>query len=203
MRTQYLNQVFNYLMTVYLIEMYFPFQSFYCKSLQMFLHSSTLPFSQLAFYVNLHRAVIGPSATLTGRWRPDIDLRRMLTRFTIMLKGTPANLAAEVGAARVLWTPNLWLMLAFIMISLTQRETVWCVNALCGFSVLISNLFSVSLRNLDRFMYSFNVSTIHILGFISYFCRNMSSKWWSGLDCLSKWFVRMTQLFAFVSYGGI
>ena len=37
--------------------------------------------SQLAFYVNLHRAVIGPSATLTGRWRPDIDLRRMLTGF--------------------------------------------------------------------------------------------------------------------------
>ena len=36
--------------------------------------------SQLAFYVNLHRAVIGPSATLTGRRRPDIDLRRMLTR---------------------------------------------------------------------------------------------------------------------------
>ena len=35
--------------------------------------------SQLAFYVNLHRAVIGPSTTLTGRWRPDIDLRRMLT----------------------------------------------------------------------------------------------------------------------------
>ena len=34
---------------------------------------------QLAFYVNLHRAVIGPSATLTGRRRPDIDLRRMLT----------------------------------------------------------------------------------------------------------------------------
>ena len=34
---------------------------------------------QLAFYVNLHRAVIGPSATLTGRWRPDIDLHRMLT----------------------------------------------------------------------------------------------------------------------------
>ena len=26
-----------------------------------------------------YRAVIGPSATLTGRWRPDIDLRRMLT----------------------------------------------------------------------------------------------------------------------------
>ena len=35
--------------------------------------------TQLAFYVNLHRAVIGPSATLTGQWRPDIDLRRMLT----------------------------------------------------------------------------------------------------------------------------
>ena len=39
--------------------------------------------TQLAFYVNLHRAVIGPSATLTGRWRPDIDLRRMLTGYTI------------------------------------------------------------------------------------------------------------------------
>ena len=38
-----------------------------------------LSISQLAFYVNQHRAVIGPSATLTGRWRPDIDLRRMLT----------------------------------------------------------------------------------------------------------------------------
>ena len=35
--------------------------------------------TQLAFYVNLHRVVIGPSATLTGRWRPDIDLHRMLT----------------------------------------------------------------------------------------------------------------------------
>ena len=35
--------------------------------------------SQQAFYVNLHRAVIGMSATLTGRSRPDIDLRRMLT----------------------------------------------------------------------------------------------------------------------------
>ena len=31
-----------------------------------------------AFYVNLYRAVIGPSATLMGRWRPDVDLRRML-----------------------------------------------------------------------------------------------------------------------------
>ena len=39
--------------------------------------------SQLAFYVNLHRAVIGPSATLTGRWRPDIDLHRMLTGLCI------------------------------------------------------------------------------------------------------------------------
>ena len=41
-------------------------------------HSEKI-YTQLAFYVNLHRAVIGPSATLTGRWRPDIDLRRMLT----------------------------------------------------------------------------------------------------------------------------
>ena len=44
----------------------------------MLSHLFTVP-SQLAFYVNLHRAVIGPSATLTGRWQPDIDLRRMLT----------------------------------------------------------------------------------------------------------------------------
>ena len=43
--------------------------------------------SQQAFYVNLHRAVIGPSATLTGRWRPDIDLRRMLTGLTISCLG--------------------------------------------------------------------------------------------------------------------
>ena len=34
--------------------------------------------AQSAFYVNIYRAVIGPSATLTGRWRPDTDLRRML-----------------------------------------------------------------------------------------------------------------------------
>ena len=45
--------------------------------------------TQLAFYVNLHRAVIGPSATLTGRWRPDIDLRRMLTGYVSAgLKGS-------------------------------------------------------------------------------------------------------------------
>ena len=47
--------------------------------------------TQLAFYVNLHRAVIGPSATLTGRWRPDIDLRRMLTGkflWTILLNAS-------------------------------------------------------------------------------------------------------------------
>ena len=44
--------------------------------------------SQLAFYVNLHRAVIGPSATLTGRWRPDIDLRRMLTGLKLSVEQT-------------------------------------------------------------------------------------------------------------------
>ena len=42
-------------------------------------HLHAIMTSQIAFYVNLHRAVIGPSATLTGQWRPDIDLRRMLT----------------------------------------------------------------------------------------------------------------------------
>ena len=35
--------------------------------------------TQLAFFINLQRAVIGPSATLTGRWRPAVDLYRMLT----------------------------------------------------------------------------------------------------------------------------
>ena len=30
--------------------------------------------TQLAFFINLQRAVIGPSATLTGRYRPAIDL---------------------------------------------------------------------------------------------------------------------------------
>ena len=35
--------------------------------------------TQLAFYINLQRTVIGPSATLTGRKRPAIDLCRMFT----------------------------------------------------------------------------------------------------------------------------
>ena len=35
--------------------------------------------TQLAFFINLQRAVRGPSATLTGRERPAIDLYRMLT----------------------------------------------------------------------------------------------------------------------------
>ena len=37
-----------------------------------------LTITQSAFYVNLYRAVIGPSGYRTGRWRPDVDLRRML-----------------------------------------------------------------------------------------------------------------------------
>ena len=61
--------------------------------------------SQLAFYVNLHRAVIGPSATLTGRWRPDIDLRGMLTGLTaegedwdpVKLAKAPSNLLLTVA----------------------------------------------------------------------------------------------------------
>ena len=48
--------------------------------------NTIIPISQLAFYVNLHWAVIGPSATLTGRWRPDIDLRRMLTGIWRIMK---------------------------------------------------------------------------------------------------------------------
>ena len=53
--------------------------------------------SQLAFYVNLHRAVIGPSATLTGRWRPDIDLRRMLTGLTLRYRPTAKCFQSEIS----------------------------------------------------------------------------------------------------------
>ena len=45
--------------------------------------------AQLAFYVNLHRAVTGPSATLTGRWPPDIDLCRMLTGWVLVRTASP------------------------------------------------------------------------------------------------------------------
>ena len=55
--------------------------------------------TQLAFYVNLHRAVIGPTATLTGRWRPDIDLRRMLTGY---FSGTSYKVAKQF--IRSIWT---------------------------------------------------------------------------------------------------
>ena len=59
-------------------------------------HVPYMSTSQLAFNVNLHRAVIGPSATLTGRWRPDIDLRRMLTGFII----NPVEYELGVGLSR-------------------------------------------------------------------------------------------------------
>ena len=49
-------------------------------------YKSRIWLSQLAFYVNLHWAIIGPSATLTGGWRPDIDLRRMLTGFVYSIR---------------------------------------------------------------------------------------------------------------------
>ena len=65
-------------------------------------------FSQLAFYVNLHRAVIGPSATLTGRWRPDIDLRRMLTGFMYfaMLINIGLEYLLSHCAANILYVPQ-------------------------------------------------------------------------------------------------
>ena len=66
MRTQYLIQVFNFLMTVYLIEICFHLQSFYCKLL----------------------------ANVFAFFHPTV--------FPIMLKGTPANLAIDVEADRVL-----------------------------------------------------------------------------------------------------
>ena len=45
-------------------------------------------------------AVIGPSATLTGRWRPDIDLRRMLTGFCIIYQRKKWAIKARTGAER-------------------------------------------------------------------------------------------------------
>ena len=60
--------------------------------------------SQLAFYVNLHRAVIGPSATLTGRWRPDIDLRRMLTGIMSSLRTLRHNIWYPYNCMRVFST---------------------------------------------------------------------------------------------------
>ena len=50
-----------------------------CSLLLGFGRVSCLLSAQLAFFINLQRAVIGPSATLTGRYRPAIDLYRMLT----------------------------------------------------------------------------------------------------------------------------
>ena len=54
--------------------------------------SQNLVVPQSAFSVNLYRAVIGPSATLTGRWRPDIDLRRKLA-------GSLKKLMTEISTA--------------------------------------------------------------------------------------------------------
>ena len=45
--------------------------------------------------------VIGPSATLTGRWRPDIDLRRMLTGSMLLLKMHMAHIYLFVWHWRV------------------------------------------------------------------------------------------------------
>ena len=67
--------------------------------------------TQLAFYVNLHRAVIGPSGTLTGRWRPDIDLRRMLTGYQF-------------------WA-DFWLFFRFILVQKRVLAVVnfsWCLH---------------------------------------------------------------------------
>ena len=79
--------------------------------------------TQLAFYVNLHRAVIGPSATLTGRWRPDIDLRRMLTGLVIhwahsktlvRLSGRTGWSESPLGATSILLVFMRWLNFAFV-----------------------------------------------------------------------------------------
>ena len=67
--------------------------------------------SQLAFYVNLHRAVIGPSATLTGRWRPDIDLRRMLTGMLLLLH------------ILFMYISMVWVQKVFVLVFSKQHES--------------------------------------------------------------------------------
>ena len=72
--------------------------------------------AQSAFYVNLYRAVIGPSATLTGRWRPDIDLRRMLAgrKQSVLLEGTRSSEADVLSGVPQGTVLGLLLFLAFI-----------------------------------------------------------------------------------------
>ena len=71
--------------------------------------SSIFVSSQLAFYANLHRAVIGPSATLTGRWRPDKDLRRMLTgiAFIVFIVIIPVFIHCGTITVGYKWTQEL------------------------------------------------------------------------------------------------
>ena len=76
--------------------------------------------SQLAFYVNLHRAVIGPSATLTGRWRPDIDLRRMLTGMVLIM------------FILFVLVCGIWLRILF--------HIVWCLSLVVGLSCFVITL---------------------------------------------------------------
>ena len=86
--------------------------------------ATSLP--QLAFYVNLHRAVIGPSATLTGRWRPDIDLRRMLTG---TLRRRRGNVVWKLNSSYYLFPDTTSAIFAyryfmtFYILSLCSNET--------------------------------------------------------------------------------
>ena len=65
--------------------------------------------SQLAFYVIRHRAVIGQSATLMGRWRPDIDLRRMLTGLLNFLPSM--QFSFSFSSFYVVYMSALWIIL--------------------------------------------------------------------------------------------
>ena len=75
--------------------------------------------AQLAFYVNLHRAVIGPSATLTGRWRPDIDLRRMLTGWMHTKSVEPNQIVVYTGLFKPIWSNTLGVYCIFTVITAT------------------------------------------------------------------------------------
>ena len=94
--------------------------------------------TQSAFYVNLYRAVIGPSATLTGRWRPDVDLRRMLAgdctwhEHPIQVKSKAWNRIIIICSSNSYLTDNLFRLHVYTFLSFDlylNTQTSWGIIA--------------------------------------------------------------------------
>ena len=97
--------------------------------------------TQLVFYVNLHRAVIGPSATLTGRWRSDIDLRRMLTGKPSVVTYTTAYTIKRMFQLRAVFvTMSYWLATFLLHSSVSMR----LLTKLSSFLLLYSKILWLS-----------------------------------------------------------